>query len=82
MPLTTVSIGAKVRNFYIFDGDENDIEESARLPVCNKCGAFLFFGLAFFLLFFPQTRTLPQYEPAQADVGAGKLGIGWLFLPL
>jgi len=26
---------AKVSNFYIFDGDENIIEEGAHLPVCN-----------------------------------------------
>jgi hypothetical protein len=35
MPLTTVSIGAKVSIFYIFGDDENDIEKGAQaiIPV-------------------------------------------------
>ena len=27
-------IGAKVTIFYIFEADENDIEKTARVPVC------------------------------------------------
>jgi len=44
---------AKVRNFYIFDGDEIDIEESPHLPVCGQRCLNLFFVVAFFLLFLP-----------------------------
>lgn len=45
-------MAAKVSNFYIFDGDENIIEENPYLPVRGYCGAFLFFAMAFILLFF------------------------------
>jgi hypothetical protein len=42
---------AKVRNFYIFGGDEIDIEESPRLSVRGQRWNNLFFVVAFFLFF-------------------------------
>jgi hypothetical protein len=44
---------AKVRNFSIFDDDENHIEESALLFLPVQCGLFLYFIVAISLLFFP-----------------------------
>jgi hypothetical protein len=39
---------AKVRNFSIFDDDENDIEKSARVFVRGQCGTLLLYILALF----------------------------------
>ncbi len=50
--------GAKVSNFYIFDTDEIDIEESAQLPVRGQRGFFLLFTLPAALLFFTQATGL------------------------
>jgi hypothetical protein len=58
MPLTTVSIAAKVSNFYIFGGDEIDIKESAHLCVRAECSTFVLFAMALVLLLLPQTLTV------------------------
>jgi hypothetical protein len=50
--------GAKVSNFYIFDTDEIDIEESTQLPVCDQCDALLLFALPLSLVLLPQARQL------------------------
>jgi hypothetical protein len=49
---------AKVSNFYIFDTDEIDIEESTLLPVYGECGTLLFFALSLPLVFFAQAINL------------------------
>jgi hypothetical protein len=46
-------MGAKVRNFYIFDTDEIDIEESALISLCDQCEFFLLSALPRTLLLFP-----------------------------
>jgi hypothetical protein len=47
-------MGAKVRNFYIFDTDEIDIEESALVFLYGKCGILLLPAVSFALLLFSQ----------------------------
>jgi hypothetical protein len=45
-------MGAKVRNFYIFDGDEIDFEESPQLLVCGQRCFLLLFIIPAAVLFF------------------------------
>jgi len=50
--------GAKVRNFYIFGGDEIVNQKSTHLPVCIQRGPFVFFSVANILFFFTQAIRL------------------------
>jgi hypothetical protein len=71
---------AKVRNFYIFDEDEIDIEESPRLPVCIQRCLNLLPALAFFLFFVAKTFPVSRVEWLTAYLGFYQLGHCWLFL--
>ena len=75
-------MGAKVRNFYIFDTDEIDIEESTLLPVHGQRGTLLLFALPLSLVFFPKTIYLQANEQIPAAVGLFKLSLRWDILSL
>jgi hypothetical protein len=62
-------MGAKVRNFYIFEADEKTIEETAQplLPVWGWF--FLLCTLAFFILQLAQVWSLPGFKQMEANMG-------------
>src|ERR1700761_6210969 len=71
---------AKVSNFYIFGGDEINLEEGARIPLSIKRSLGLLSFLAFFLVFFAQAITLCFHECPAPFLGLGQLGPRWLLL--
>jgi hypothetical protein len=58
MPLTTVSIAAKVSIFYIFEDDENNIKESALLFLYSIGSIDLRAGLPVFIPAITQSAQL------------------------